>query len=139
MALAAVGVALSAVSVISSFVGGQKASDAAKKQARLEARAETTVTNERLRQLDVEERVLRGETIAGYAGGGVLAMGGSPSEVLFEQQKEFARERFVTGRVGATRVQQSLAGGKSVADYYRYSSYANVAAGLSDIFFQLKK
>jgi hypothetical protein len=142
-----VGVALSAIGLISDFMGSKKAEKSAERQAEEEAKAEKTVTAERLRQLGVEERTLFGETLAGYAGGGVLSttpgltgtrpISGSPSLVLAEQAKEFKFERKITTEVGATKVQQALAGGKSVADAYRYSGYANVAKGLGDVFGQL--
>lgn len=141
--------ALSAIGVVSSFVGQKKASDAAKEQSQQEAEYERKVTRERIRQLGIEERVMRGETLASYAGSGVMAntptasLGdtspfyGSPLAVIQEQAKEFQAQRKITEEVGATRVQQALTGGKSTADYYRYSGYANTAAGISDILTQI--
>lgn len=63
--------ALSAVGLISGFVGSQKAEKAAEKQADLEAAQERKVTDEKIRQLGIEERSMYGETIASYAGSGV--------------------------------------------------------------------
>ena len=132
-----------AVGLISGFVGSKKASKAAKEQSRLEAEAERKVTAERIYQLGQEERQLYGETLAGYAGGGVqvgnqLARGGlqatgSARSVLDEQATTFARERAITQEVGATKVQQALAGGKATADAYKYQGYANLATGISSI------
>lgn len=142
-----IGVALSAVGLISDFLGSKKAAKSAEQQSQLEAEQEKKVTTERLRQLDVEQRAVYGETLAGYAGAGVLAtaqtltgakaISGTPRTVIAEQAKEFDFERKITREVGATKVQQALAGGKSVADRYRYSGYAAVAGGLGSIFQQL--
>lgn len=136
--------ALGAIGLVSSFVGAKKGEEAAKEQAALEAEQEEKVTKERLRQLGIDERVLFGETLAGYAGGGVLAAApslgrrtnvafGSPQQIIQEQAKEFKAQRKITADVGATKVQQALAGGASLADQYRYSGYANVASGISNI------
>lgn len=141
--LAVAGVVLGAVGLISSFLGSKKASSAAKEQSRLEAEAERKVTDERIYQLGQEERQLYGETLAGYAGGGVTVGNqtnsgavqpiGSVRSVLDEQATTFAREKKITQEVGATKVAQSLAGGKATADAYKYSGYANTASGISNI------
>lgn len=137
--------ATSVVGTVLGFSGSKKAEKSAKQQAELEKQQEEAVTKEKLRQLGIEERVTYGETLAQYAGSGVLAttqgldraplaMVGSPRTILDEQAREFAKQKEITAEVGATKVQQALAGGKATADYYRYSGYANVAKGMGDIF-----
>lgn len=136
------GIALSAIGALSSFVGSQRASDAAKRQAKEEARMESLVTREKLRQLNIEERVARGETIAGYAGSGVLATGNpkmTPSVVLAEQANEFLHQKNITSQVGATRAQNALAKGNATATAFRYQGYANTAQQLSSMFTQIGK
>lgn len=140
---AIVGAVTGAVGVISSLIGSKKSSDAAKKQSREEARLEKIVTDERLRQIDIEERALYGETLAGYAGGGVQAMTpgmrsrgatvGSPATILAEQKTAFQFEKKVTKEAGASRAQQALTGGKMTADLYKYQGYSQAASGISDI------
>jgi hypothetical protein len=138
------GLVVGAVGIISGFLGSKKASKAAKDQAKEEARLEKMVTEERIRQLGREERQLYGDTVAGYAGGGVLSSFGSmsnvpretigsPGTVLAEQAAEFQREREITQKVGATKVAQGLARGKATAEAYKYAGYTNAAQGISNI------
>ena len=144
MGVAIAGVVVGALGLISGFLGSKKASSAAKEQAAEEARIEKLTTSERIRQIGKEERSLYGETVAGYAGGGVLsAFGttgsnvrqsmGSVRTVLAEQGKEFAFERQITSATGASNVAQSLARGKSLANQYKYQSYSNAASGIAQI------
>jgi hypothetical protein len=144
MGVAIAGAVIGAVGLISGFLGSKKASKAAKEQSAEEARLEKLTTTERIRQIGKEERDMYGQTIAGYAGGGVLSsfasMGdvpretiGSASQVLAEQRQEFAFERKITEETGASNVAQSLARGKSLASQYKYQSYANAASGISKI------
>lgn len=144
MSLALAGVVLGAVGLISGFIGSKKASKAAKEQAALEAEQERLITGERIRQLGKEERAMYGETVAGYAGGGVLSqfgtMGGTPTgaigapkSVLQEQANEFQREREITQKVGATKVAQGLARGKATAEAYKFAGYSNAAQGIANI------
>jgi hypothetical protein len=157
-AVAAVGIA--AAGLVMDFVGSKKASKAAKKEGAEQARLEGLVTDEKLRNLRTEQRSMYGETLAGYAGGGVLArapslesnltlgdsfggagayggsdsvMTGSPGSVINEQALSFAKQRDITRKVGATKAQQALTRGSNIADQYRYSGYANVASGISNI------
>jgi hypothetical protein len=144
MGIAIAGVVVGAIGIISSFLGSKKASKAAKKQSEEEARLEKLVTDERIRELGREERQLYGETVAGYAGGGVLSSFGtmsdvsretigSPASVLAEQTAEFQREISITQKVGASKVAQSLASGKAVASAYKFQGYSNVASGIANI------
>jgi hypothetical protein len=121
-------------SAVSSIVGGQKASKAAKGAAAEEARLEGLVTQEKIRNLKIQERVMRGETIAGYAGGGVRVDVGSPTTILSEQASTFARERGITAQVGASRASQSLTRGEMMADQYKFSSYSSAASSLASMF-----
>jgi len=125
---------MAALGLISDFLGGKKASSAAKRAAKKEAEAEGKVTAERLRQLGVEERVLEGQTIGGYAGSGVSVSRGSPLQILAEQAKEFAFEKRVTADVGATKAAAALQRGRDVGNAVRYQSYSNLAKGASNIF-----
>lgn len=143
MAWPIIGAAIGAVGLITSFLGSKKAEKAAKDQSKEEARMEGLLTDEKLRQLDKDERSMFGETVAGYTGGGVLSMmpgtgqsqpmSGSPQNILGEQAREFAAEKKITKEVGASNVKQTLMGGQALADRYRYSGYANVASSISSI------
>jgi hypothetical protein len=142
--LAIAAVAIGAIGVISGFLGSKKAAKAAKDQAKEEARLEGLTTAERLRVLEREERQLYGDTLARYAGGGVLSSFGTMSNVpretigssgvvLAEQSAEFARERKITQEVGATKVAQSLARGKAAGTAYKFAGYSNAASGIANI------
>ena len=153
--VAAAMAAIAVVGLISNFVGSKKASSAAKKQASEEARIEGLVTDEKLRQLRIDERTLYGETMAGFAGGGVLANAptlegtnmdrllgttgaarpqtGSVQSVMSEQSKSFKQQRDITATVGASKVAQTLQHGKNVAEQYKYQGYGNAATGISNI------
>ena len=136
-------VVIGTVGLITNFLGSKKASKAAKKQAAEEARINKLTTAERMRQIGIEEKTMFGETLAGYAGGGVQAMApsltgstpqtGSPQTVLAEQAKEFKYEREITSAVGASNVQQALQRGKSTADAYKWQGYSNAASSISNI------
>ena len=126
--------ALQTLGLISDFLGSRKSASAAKKAARKEAQAEGEVTIERIRQLEIEERALAGATRAGYAGSGVKADVGAPLAILAEQAKEFAFEKQITARVGATKAAAALQRGRDVGNAVRYQSYSNLARGASNIF-----
>ena len=147
MPIAIAGAIAAGIGAVSSIVGRAKAAKAAKRAAREEARLEGIVTAEKIRQLHIQERVMKGETIAGYAGGGVKAFHGgtggqggrgpaigSAKPVLAEQAKEFRQERAVTGEAGASRSSNALSRGAMMADQYRYSSYASAASSLGQMF-----
>jgi hypothetical protein len=137
-------VVVGTLGVISNFLGSKKSSKAAKKQAAEEARLEGLVTDEKLRNLRTEERTVYGQTLAGFASGGVLAtaptlggtatpLTGSPSTIIDEQRKTFADERSITRQVGASKVAQSLQHGKNVAQAYKWEGLGNTASGISNI------
>ena len=141
--LAGIAAATGVASLITGFIGSKKAAKAAKKQSKEEARLEGLVTDEKLRQLGIDERVLFGETLAGYASGGVQARDptfddarlqtGSPQQVIQEQVREFAAERQITKDVGASKVKQSLDRGSALATQYKWAGYGNLASGISGI------
>jgi hypothetical protein len=139
IAIAAIGT----VGLITSFLGSKKAAKAAKEEAKEEARLEGLVTGEKIRNLGIEERTLYGDTLANYAMGGVQGIqpnlgassvtSGSPATIIAEQKKSFAAQKDITSKVGASKAQAALTRGKNVADYYRWSGYANVASSASNI------
>jgi hypothetical protein len=128
------GVAMQGLGMISDFVGGRKAASAAKKAGKKQASDERVITAERIRQLQIEERTLRGETIAKVAGSHVKVGQGSPLEILAEQAREFSKERQITGQVGATKAAAALQRGRDVGSIAKYQSYSNIAQGASQIF-----
>ena len=135
---------LAGAAAITSFLGAKKAAKSAKQQAALEAEQQEKLTAERIRRLGVDERVMKGQTLAGYAGGGVQAKApgmnsdqtqfGSPLVVLAEQAREFQRERDITEETGALQVAQTLERGQGVATQYKYQGYSNAASSLSRMF-----
>ena len=78
--------------------------------------------------------MLKGQTIAGFAGSNVKTDVGAPLEIVKEQAKEFAHERKITAQVGASKAAQGLQRGRDVGDMYKYQSYSNLAKGASNIF-----
>lgn len=144
MAWPAIAAAVGVAGLVAQYVGSKKAGKAAKEQSEEEARLEGLVTQEKMRQLGIDERVMYGQTMAGYASGGVQSFAptlggeprvqaGSPSQIISEQQKEFAAERQITQDVGASKVKQSLDRGTALKNQYKWSGYANVASGISGI------
>ncbi len=108
-----------------------KAGRAAEREAALEAQHQREITQERLRQIDVEGRRIAGETRATAAGSGVAVGEGSPMDVLAEQASEFAREKSITSRVGANRVATSLRRGEALAKQYESQQLVSAFSGLS--------
>lgn len=146
-----VATAIIATTVVSTglqYAGAKKGEKAAKKQAKEQERIEGILTDERVRELDVRERVQYGQTVAGYAGSGVQARapgmekhqlnsaqaGSSPQAIIQEAAKEFAKERELTKEVGASNALQIKMKGQATADAYRYQGYASLASGIGDIF-----
>jgi hypothetical protein len=127
-------VGMQSVGMIADFVGAMDAAQKAKQAARREAMAEAKVTKERLRQLDVEEKRVRGETIGAVAGSGVKVGSESPLMILAEQAKEFGYQKKIVKEVGATKAAAAMRQGRNVGSQYKYQSYANLAKGASNIF-----
>lgn len=127
--IAAAGMSL--VSGVLGFRSGRRARRAARRQAEEEARIERQVTGERIRQLYGEERDMAGRTRAIAAGSGIVADRGSPLMVLAEQATEFAREREITRRVGASRAQTALAQGRAVGRQATAQGLTALTSGLA--------
>jgi hypothetical protein len=145
-AIAGTMIATTVVSTASQYLGAKKAEKSAKKQAKLQAEAEQKLTDERVLTLQKQERIQYGQTIAGYAGGGVLArapgldpkagmtaMSGSPEAVVQEAAREFKHERDITREVGALNISQIKQAGRATANAYRFQGYASVASGIGSI------
>jgi hypothetical protein len=112
-------------------ISGRKSSRAAKRAAAEAARAERLVTEERLIQIDQEERAVRGTTMARAAGSGSVVGSGSVLAILAEQAREFERERSITRRAGASRVRATLAQGDAIASQARAQGLGSLFQGLS--------
>lgn len=122
------------IGAISALIGGRKASRDAKRAGKKEEALEKMVTAEKIRQIGIEEEVMRGETIAQVAGSGVLASIGSPLAVLAEQRREVGYKRDITSRVGATKAQAALDRAGMVANQAKYSSYGSAANQFASMF-----
>jgi hypothetical protein len=130
MALAEIAAVGSLVSGVLGGIGGKKASKAAKRAAREAARQEQVVTNERLRQIQQEERTLAGQTVARSAGAGGVVNQGSILQILAEQAREFAIESKVTRDAGASRVKMALDQGKATSRQFEAQGLSNLFAGI---------
>ena len=91
-----------------------------------------------LRQLDKEEKVLEGETIARTAASGVRVGKGSPLSLLAEQAFEFSKEREVVSEVGASKAATALGSAAIQGRLARQSGYQSALAGAGSIFSILK-
>lgn len=131
--------AAAAVSSLMSVFGGFSAKSAAERAAKKEAKFEGVLTLAKLENLEKEERVLKGQTIAIAAGSGVKVDKGSPLQVLAEQAREFQRERHTVAKVGATRAAQSMARGRMVGDQAVYQGISQGASQMANAFTMFKK
>lgn len=142
MAWPAVVMAVSAaVGAIANIAGGASSSKDATAAALNEARAESGVTGAKIEQLRRDERILKGQTLAAVAGSGVKVGIGSPMQIAAEQAREFARERAIVAKVGATKAQAGLQRGSMVASQARYQGYGqglSQAATAFSLFASLK-
>jgi hypothetical protein len=116
------------------LMGGKKAKKGAKEAAKTQAQQEIELTLAKIEDLKLEERNLRGQTIASAAGSGVKVGSGSPLQVLAEQARNFQRERQTVAKVGATNASVITKRGKLVGQQAAYQSYGAVAKGLGDAF-----
>jgi hypothetical protein len=132
--IGAVSAGIAAAGLISDFLGSKKSSSAAKKAAADQARDERLVTAEKIRQLNIQERTMAGDTRARAAGSRVKVDQGSPLEILAEQAREFTHERNINQRVGASKAASALQRGRDVGNAVKYQSYSNLAEGASNIF-----
>jgi hypothetical protein len=134
MALATIAAVAAGIGALSSILGGRSAAKDAKRAAAEDARLEGIVTREKIRQIGVEERVLRGETIAAAAGSGVKAGVGSPLQILAEQAREFGRQKTITSEVGASKAASALQRGQMAGSQAKYSSYSSAANQFASMF-----
>ena len=114
-----------------SYQGSRKAGKAAEAAGQAEAETERAVTQERLRQIEREEMLLREQTIAGTAGQNIKVDSRSALEVLADQASEFRREREITTEVGASKAQASLTRASALATQYKYQGYSALFSGLT--------
>ena len=110
----------SILGVGTSIFGGIQAGGKAKKAAKAEAALDLRVTQEKLYNLQQEERQVAGQTRAQAAGSGVKADTGSPLSILAEQARTFARERMITSQVGAEKAELAKVRGDNTASQLRY-------------------
>lgn len=120
--------------IFSGKKAADKQSDAARRQAAEDARLERIVTAEKIHQLNIEERALKGETLAAGAGSGITVGRGSILDILTEQAATFAREVRVVGEVGATRAAAALTRGENVATQAKLAFRTGAFQQASNIF-----
>ncbi len=130
---------ISAAIGIIGLIGANKAAKDAKRAAKAEAAIDQRVTQEKVRNLDIQERVMRGQTIAAAAGSGVKANVGSPLTILAEQAKTFAREKAFTQEVGAERSRLGIQRGRMVGQQARFQGYAQAAGAFGNAATSFKK
>ncbi len=124
------------VTVLGSLFGSsaaKKQERAARRQGQEQARVERQVTRERLRQIERQEEIMRGQTIAGAAGQGVDVGSQSVLQVLADQEAEFRRELQVTETVGASRARGALQRAETLSDTYKYQGYASLFSGVMGV------
>ena len=106
-----------------SIIGGRKAKKEAEEAADIQAAQELQLTKAKLDDLKLEERVMKGSTIASAAASGVKVDKGSPLAVLKEQAKNFAKERMTVSQVGATNASVITKRGKMVGRQALYQGW----------------
>ncbi len=134
MWLAVAGIAANVIGAAFGLSGASKAAKAADRAGKREAKLEGLVTDERLRQIDREEMLMREDTIARTAGSGVLVGSQSSLEVLADQASEFRKEYRITREAGATRSRAALEGGRATAQQYKYQGYSSAVGGIANAF-----
>lgn len=115
--------ATTVVSAISSLFGSDKAARAAKAAAEEEARREREATTYKIGELRREHAAQVSSLKYGYSVSGVRPDTGSPLSVLREMQATNRRERFYTGRAGASKISAIKASGAAQASAYRASGF----------------
>lgn len=133
VALAIAGAAVQAVGLISDFIGAKKQEHAAERAGERAAEAERRTTAERIRQIGIEERTLRGDTLAATAASRVKVDSTSPLLVLAEQTREYGREKQFVREVGATQANAALQHGRDMAKSIRYQAYVDHIRGATGI------
>lgn len=108
-----------------SIIGGSKAKRRAERQAAEEARLEGLVTQEKLRQMSVEQEIEQGSVRAQFAAAGADVNVGSPLNVMANQAAEFERLRRGVAEVGATRAANAQLRGKLQGEGIMWNSIGN--------------
>ena len=134
MSFAVTAVVVSAVGVGYSIYSGEQAKKGAKQAGAAQAQTEAEVTKERVRQIAREEMLTREATVAATAGSGVKVGSQSTLQVLADQQAEFAREKAITEKVGASAAKAALAEGKAVGAQYQAQGVSGAISGIGNIF-----
>ena len=134
MSFAITAVVTSAVGVGYSIYSGEQAKKDAKQAGREAAKTEAEVTKERVRQIAREENLMRESTVAATAGSGVKVGSKSVLQVLADQQAEFAREKAITEKVGASAAKAALAEGRAVGAQYQAQGISSAITGIGNIF-----
>ena len=138
MALATgIAVAAGVMAILSgaaSMIGGIEARKEAKKAGKEEARLESLVTQAKVVDLEKEEEVLRGQTIAAAAGAGIKTDVGSPLTILAETARVFAREKRTIQQVGATRATAATTRGRMVGRQATYQGIGQAASSVGTAF-----
>ena len=135
--MAALAVAQGVMSLLqgaADIIGGIEARKAAKKAGKEEAALESLVTQAKVVDLEKEEEVLRGQTIAAAAGAGVKTDVGSPLTILAETASEFARQKRTIQQAGATRAAAATTRAGMVGKRATYQSISQGASSLSTAF-----
>ena len=114
----------------SSIIGGIKAKKEAKEAGKDQAATDLRATQERVLQINQEERQLAGQTRAGAVGSGVKADVGAPLVLMAEQARTFARERAFTKEVGAEKAKNTIRRSSMVGSQTRRQGFSQ---GMSDI------
>ncbi|RKX23484.1 MAG: hypothetical protein DRP45_10435 [Candidatus Zixiibacteriota bacterium] len=123
-----------ALSGMFQLIGGRKAKGAADRESQMIAGQERYITGAKLQDSRIQQRVMRGQTIAGAAGSGVKTGTGSPLEILAEQAKQFARERDVIQSTGEAKARYAIERGRNVGQAALYQSYAGAAGSFGQAF-----
>ena len=134
MSFAITAVVTSAVGVGCSIYSGEQAKKDAKKAGAAQAKTEAEVTKERVRQIAREENLMRESTVAATAGSGVKVGSKSTLQVLADQKAEFAREKAITEKVGASAAKAALAEGRAVGAQYQAQGISSAITGIGNIF-----
>lgn len=129
-----VSAAMMLIGGVKSFLDAGKAKDEARDAAAEEARLEGIVTDAKVKSLDVEERVLAGQTRARAAGSNVKIGTGSPLQVLAEQARTFADEKRVVRQAGASRAAQAQTRGNMIGNQAYRQGIGNAITSASSAF-----
>ncbi len=122
------------VGALTSVFGGLSGKKDAEEAALKQASTDMKVTQEKIYNLEQEERQLAGQTRARTAGSNVKADIGSPLDILSEQAQTFAREKMITAQVGAEKAELTKKRGAMAGSQAAYQGFAQGAQGLSNAF-----